>query len=62
MPVMTGASALRLLDSLKVAVEGAGQGEMRGMRLLARLHELGLDVIVIETETLIISGEPVEAV
>lgn len=48
MTPMTGVAALRLLEALKIAVDIAGQGEMRGMRLLARLHELGLDVCAVE--------------
>lgn len=47
MPV-TGISALKMIDAIDAAMETAGVGKNRAHRLLAALHERGLDIVAIE--------------
>lgn len=46
---MTGKVALQLLESIALAVDAAGTGEMRGTKALMKLNALGFDVQPTET-------------
>lgn len=48
MTEMTGRAAMRLIEGMTLAIDVAGAGEMRGMKALAKLNALGLDLIAIE--------------
>lgn len=45
---LTGTNMLKLIVALEQAVDNCGKGEMRGIRLLTKLNELGIDVVLME--------------
>lgn len=45
---MTGQDMLKIHNALKVAIDEAGGGALRGMTLLEKLNELGIDVVIMD--------------
>lgn len=47
---MTGSKMLKLNEAAKAAVAAAGTGELSGFKLIAKLNELGVDVVLMDEQ------------
>lgn len=45
---MTGSQMFRLNEAAKDAVSNAGSGELSGLKLIKRLNELGVDLVLMD--------------
>jgi hypothetical protein len=61
MPEMTGSIALQLIDGASKAVDAAGSGDFRGVKLIMALRELGIDLVVRDLpQTAVVGADRVE--